>query len=105
MTSIDVRPATASARRSWRRTYHRTMTQEASERSVAAPFDGRELDWLGVLSRPRRTADEYQRLLRSRCFTEGETSREKTWRQEPEGYGAARDGRQRGGELQSLPTL
>lgn len=42
---------------SWQRTFHRTMTQTASEQAVRAPFDGRTLDWLGVLSIPRRTSE------------------------------------------------
>ncbi len=33
---------------SWHDTYHRTMTQLASEESVVAPFDGRTLEWPGI---------------------------------------------------------
>ncbi len=42
---------------SWERTFHRTMTQEASDDSVVAPFDGRPVPALGVTSVPRRTED------------------------------------------------
>ncbi len=37
---------------SWYRTYHRTMTQEATERSVLGAFDGREVTYWGRTIRP-----------------------------------------------------
>ena len=37
---------------SWHRTFHRTMTQTASAESIAAPFDGRVLDFLGIRVKP-----------------------------------------------------
>jgi predicted CXXCH cytochrome family protein len=41
---------------SWGRTFHRTMTQRAGERSVAAPFDQRAIEVFGVRTTPRRLA-------------------------------------------------
>jgi hypothetical protein len=40
--------------RSFGRTFHRTMTQAASEESVRAPFDGAQLDYFGVRARASR---------------------------------------------------
>lgn len=37
---------------SWHRTYHRTMTQEASDKSVLGAFDGREVTYWGRTIRP-----------------------------------------------------
>lgn len=37
---------------SWHRTYHRTMTQEATAKSVQGAFDGRELTYWGRTIRP-----------------------------------------------------
>lgn len=45
---------------SWYRTYHRTMTQEASERSVLGVFDGRELTYWGHTIRPVRRDGEFR---------------------------------------------
>jgi hypothetical protein len=42
---------------SFGRTFHRTMTQEASEESVLAPFDGRELSYGGLTARMERSDD------------------------------------------------
>jgi Doubled CXXCH motif (Paired_CXXCH_1)/Cytochrome c554 and c-prime len=39
---------------SFGRTFHRTMTQRASEQSVRGPFDGQPLDYFGVRARPSR---------------------------------------------------
>jgi hypothetical protein len=39
---------------SWHRTFHRTMTQEASARSVLGDFEHGSLDYLGVHARMRR---------------------------------------------------
>jgi len=44
---------------SWRRTFHRTMTQTATPASIVAPFDGRPVEALGVRSVPRREGDAY----------------------------------------------
>jgi predicted CXXCH cytochrome family protein len=41
---------------SFHRTYHRTMTQDATEASVLGAFDGRTLDYLGVRARMQRGA-------------------------------------------------
>lgn len=40
---------------SWRQTYHRTMTQRASEASVLGDFSGIALDYMGVRARMGRT--------------------------------------------------
>jgi predicted CXXCH cytochrome family protein len=45
--------------RSWRDTFHRTMTQGASEASVQGRFDAEPLDWLGVRSRALRDGDRF----------------------------------------------
>ncbi|MCA9618608.1 MAG: hypothetical protein KC731_06295, partial [Myxococcales bacterium] len=42
---------------SWRRTYHRTMTQEAVGDAVLAPFAGESLDYLGFRATMDRGAD------------------------------------------------
>lgn len=42
---------------SWRRTFHRTMTQELPDAVVSGRFDGQPLDWMGVRAVPRRSAD------------------------------------------------
>src|SRR5690606_8990524 len=39
---------------SWHRTYHRTMTQEASDAAVLGDFDGAELEYMGVIARMHR---------------------------------------------------
>jgi hypothetical protein len=44
---------------SWARTFHRTMTQEATEASVQGAFDGREVTLLGVTARPVRRDGRY----------------------------------------------
>ena len=44
---------------SWDRTFHSTMTQEATPQSVAGAFDGREVTYWGVTARPVRRGDEY----------------------------------------------
>src|SRR6185369_16581920 len=46
---------------SWHRTFHRTMTQEASAQSVLGDFEHGSLDYLGVHARMRR--DERGRYL------------------------------------------
>ena len=47
---------------SWRRTYHRTMTQEARGAAVLAPFAGESLDYLGFRATMTRGADGRPRL-------------------------------------------
>ena len=44
---------------SWHRTYHRTMTQEATRKSVLGAFDGRELTYWGRTIRPVQRDGEY----------------------------------------------
>jgi predicted CXXCH cytochrome family protein len=44
---------------SWQRTYHRTMTREATPENVKARFDGASHDHLGVTSRLIREGDRY----------------------------------------------
>lgn len=44
---------------SWYRTFHRSMTQEASPASVQGQFDGRALDFQGIRVRPIRDNDRY----------------------------------------------
>jgi predicted CXXCH cytochrome family protein len=44
---------------SWHRTFHRTMTQEASPKSVVGAFDGRTMTFQGVSARPVRRADSF----------------------------------------------
>lgn len=46
---------------SWGRTYHRTMTQEASERAVLGDFDDARLPYMGVTARMHR--DDAGRFL------------------------------------------
>ncbi|GIX33721.1 MAG: hypothetical protein KatS3mg125_1677 [Lysobacterales bacterium] len=43
----------------WFVTFHRTMTQQAGQESVIAPFDGRLLDFQGVRTRPVREGERY----------------------------------------------
>ena len=45
---------------SWHRTFHRTMTQEASEASVLGDFDGAELEYLGVVARMARDGGRFR---------------------------------------------
>ncbi|MDD9945063.1 MAG: multiheme c-type cytochrome [Myxococcales bacterium] len=42
---------------SWHRTYHRTMTQQATEASVLGDFSGAELTYMGVTARMERGPD------------------------------------------------
>ncbi|MGD8861641.1 MAG: cytochrome c3 family protein [Myxococcales bacterium] len=42
---------------SWHRTFHRTMTQEASEASVLGDFDGARFEYMGVQARMLREPD------------------------------------------------
>lgn len=42
---------------SWHQSYHRTMTQVASEKSIQAPFDGRNLESRGSICRVDRKGD------------------------------------------------
>ena len=44
---------------SWYATYHRTMTQEASDLSVQGRFDGQALDYWGLRVRPVQEDDRY----------------------------------------------
>ena len=44
---------------SWRRTFHRTMTQQATPLAIEAPFDGRPVEVMGVRSVPRRRGDAF----------------------------------------------
>ena len=44
---------------SWHRTYHRTMTQEATSKSVRGAFDGREVTYWGRTVRPVERDGEY----------------------------------------------
>lgn len=44
---------------SWRRTFHRTMTQEAAERSVLGDFSGVALSYDGVTSRMYRSGERF----------------------------------------------
>lgn len=44
---------------SWHRSYHRTMTQHASPKTVLAPFDGEQLDFEGQLYRLHRDGDQF----------------------------------------------
>src|SRR5262245_52608401 len=44
---------------SWRRTYHRTMTQEATPAAVVGDFSGREYRALGVTSRFLRQGNDF----------------------------------------------
>ena len=44
---------------SWHRTYHRTMTQEATPKSVRGAFDGREVTYWGRTIRPMERDGEY----------------------------------------------
>ncbi len=44
---------------SWHRTFHRTMTQEANEKTVLGRFDGRAYTWWGQAVRPVRRDDGY----------------------------------------------
>ncbi len=44
---------------SWKRTYHRTMTQEASRQSVLGQFDGKVVDAWGVPVRPVQREGKY----------------------------------------------
>lgn len=44
---------------SWKRTYHRTMTQEASRQSVQGAFDGQVVNAWGVAVRPVQQGGEY----------------------------------------------
>ena len=44
---------------SWARTFHRTMTQEATPESVVAPFDGRSIDVLGARTTAWREGDRF----------------------------------------------
>jgi hypothetical protein len=51
---------------SWRRTYHRTMTQEAGPESVQGDFSAHNtLDYLGVHAVMRRSAGRYEMTLNS----------------------------------------
>jgi predicted CXXCH cytochrome family protein len=45
--------------RSWSRTWHRTMTQQASPATVVGQFDGQVLDYWGVKVRPVRDGDGF----------------------------------------------
>ncbi|MFQ5696776.1 MAG: multiheme c-type cytochrome [Myxococcota bacterium] len=49
----------------WRASYHRRMTQEASPDSVLARFDGRELAYAGERVRVERRGDQYWVVRRS----------------------------------------
>ena len=42
---------------SWRRTFHRSMTRDASADTVLGDFSGRTLDYLGMRARMSRTSD------------------------------------------------
>jgi predicted CXXCH cytochrome family protein len=44
---------------SWHRTFHRTMTQQATPETVLAPFQGRRLEVDGQVSRVYREGDEF----------------------------------------------
>jgi len=44
---------------SWHRTYHRTMTQEATPETVQGRFDGRSIDQWGMTVRPVREGDRF----------------------------------------------
>lgn len=44
---------------SWHQTYHRTMTQEANEETVAGRFDGSEVTYWGTTIRPVRKNKKY----------------------------------------------
>jgi len=44
---------------SWKRTYHRTMTQEVSPKAVQGRFDGQVVDAWGVPVRPVREGDRF----------------------------------------------
>src|SRR5262245_54985301 len=44
---------------SWRRTFHRSMTQNPAGETIRAPFDGRAIEALGVRATPRREGDRF----------------------------------------------
>ncbi len=44
---------------SWSRTFHRTMTQNASEEAVLGPFDGRAITYLGTRAEMRRDGEDF----------------------------------------------
>ncbi len=53
-TSRTCAPCHAGHVASWGRTFHRTMTQDAGPATIRAPFDGRAIEALGVVSLARR---------------------------------------------------
>lgn len=59
VTSATCEPCHADHVKSWRRTFHSTMTREASSTAIVAPFEGRPVDALGVRSIPWRRGDAY----------------------------------------------
>lgn len=58
-TSAACEPCHKDHVESWKRTFHSTMTRDASASSIAAPFDGRPVDFQGVRSVPRRRGDAF----------------------------------------------
>ncbi|HFE44024.1 MAG TPA: hypothetical protein ENJ18_00830 [Nannocystis exedens] len=48
--------------RSWRRTYHRTMTQRATDEALLAPFAGEKLDYLGFRATMDRDSEGRPRV-------------------------------------------
>jgi len=58
-TSKACTPCHAGHAASWGRTFHRTMTQNATASGIQAPFDGRAVTALGVRSVPWRQGDSF----------------------------------------------
>lgn len=58
-TSQSCVPCHAGNAASWRRSFHRSMTQEPGPETIQAPFDGRAIDVLGVRTVPRRGGDAF----------------------------------------------
>ena len=59
VTSRTCRPCHVEHVASWGRTYHKSMTREASPAAIVAPFDGRAIEILGVGARAWRDGDAY----------------------------------------------
>jgi predicted CXXCH cytochrome family protein len=58
-TSRTCQPCHADHVASWGRTFHRTMTRDASPEAIVAPFDGRAIDAMGVRAVFRREGDAF----------------------------------------------
>ncbi len=59
VTSNTCRTCHADHYASWHRTFHRTMTQEATANSIRGTFDGRDVTYWGMTIRPIRRGDRF----------------------------------------------